>query len=65
LTIAAYSLVLAALSVAPLAVVAPAREAGVVVVAVWGVYRMQERERAAAKLAGAGAVVLGALLLVI
>ena len=65
LTIAAYSLVLVALSVAPLAVVAPAREAGVVVVAVWGVYRMHERERAAAKLAGAGAVVLGALLLVV
>jgi drug/metabolite transporter (DMT)-like permease len=53
------------LSVAPLAVVAPAREAGVVVVAIWGVYRLHEGERAAAKLAGAGAVVVGALLLVL
>jgi drug/metabolite transporter (DMT)-like permease len=65
LTVAAYSLVLLALSIAPLAVVAPAREAGVVVVAVWGVFRLHERERAAAKLAGAAAVVLGALLLVV
>jgi drug/metabolite transporter (DMT)-like permease len=65
LTVAAYSLILLALSLAPLAVVAPAREAGVVVVAIWGVYRLHEGERAAAKLAGAGAVVLGALLLVL
>jgi len=65
LTVAAYSLVLAALSIAPLAVVAPAREVGVVIVAVWGVYRLHEGDRAGAKLAGAGAVVMGGLLLVL
>jgi drug/metabolite transporter (DMT)-like permease len=64
LTIAAYSLVLIALSIAPLAVVAPAREAGVVVVAAWGVFRLGERERAGRKLMGAVAVVVGAFLLI-
>jgi drug/metabolite transporter (DMT)-like permease len=64
LTIAAYSLVLLALSLAPLAVVAPAREAGVVVVAAWGVYRLGERERAAQKLIGSAALVAGAFLLI-
>jgi drug/metabolite transporter (DMT)-like permease len=64
LTIAAYSLVLVALSMAPLAVVAPAREAGVVVVAAWGVFVLGERERAAQKLSGAAAVVIGAFLLI-
>ena len=64
LTIVAYSLVLLALSLAPLAVVAPAREAGVVVVAAWGVYRLGERERAAQKLLGSLTVVAGAFLLI-
>jgi drug/metabolite transporter (DMT)-like permease len=64
LTIAAYSLVLLALSIAPLAVVAPAREAGVVVVAAWGIARLGERQRAAQKLAGALFVVAGAILLI-
>lgn len=63
LTIVAYSLVLVALSLAPLAVVAPAREAGVVVVAAWGIYRLAERERAGQKLVGSVAVVAGAFLL--
>jgi drug/metabolite transporter (DMT)-like permease len=64
LTIAAYSLVLLALSLAPLAVVAPAREAGVVIVAAWGIFRLGERERATQKLAGSAAVVAGAFLLI-
>lgn len=64
LTIAAYSLVLLALSIAPLAVVAPAREAGVVVVAAWGILQLGERERAAQKLIGSLAVVAGGLLLI-
>jgi drug/metabolite transporter (DMT)-like permease len=64
LTIAAYSLVLLALSIAPLAVVAPAREAGVVVVAGWGIFRLGEGDRAVQKLIGAVAVVVGAFLLI-
>ena len=36
LTVGAYGLALAALSLAPLALVAPLRESGVVVVALWG-----------------------------
>jgi drug/metabolite transporter (DMT)-like permease len=64
LTVAAYSLVLVALSLAPLAVVSPAREAGVVIVAAWGVFRLGERERAAQKLTGSVAVVVGAILLI-
>jgi drug/metabolite transporter (DMT)-like permease len=64
LTISAYSLVLVALSIAPLAVVAPAREAGVVVVAGWGIFRLGESERAAQKLIGSVAVVAGAFLLI-
>ncbi|HET7582782.1 MAG TPA: EamA family transporter [Candidatus Limnocylindria bacterium] len=64
LTVAAYSLVLLALSIAPLAVVAPAREAGVVVVAGWGVFRLGETERAMQKLVGAVFVVAGAFLLI-
>jgi drug/metabolite transporter (DMT)-like permease len=64
LTVAAYSLVLIALSIAPLAVVAPSREAGVVIVAGWGIFRLGERERAWQKLIGSLAVVAGAFLLI-
>jgi len=63
LTIGAYGLALAALSLAPLALVAPLRESGVVVVALWGVLRLGERERAPLKLTGAAAVLAGAALL--
>jgi drug/metabolite transporter (DMT)-like permease len=63
LTVAAYGLTLAALSLAPLALVAPLRESGVVVVALWGVLRLGERERAPLKLGGAAAVLTGAALL--
>ncbi|MDQ6681697.1 MAG: DMT family transporter [Chloroflexota bacterium] len=65
LTISAYSLVLLAFSIAPLALVAPAREAGVVLVAGWGIARLGERERPVAKLMGATSVLVGAALLVI
>jgi drug/metabolite transporter (DMT)-like permease len=64
LSVTAYGLALAALSLAPLALVAPLRESGVVLVAVWGVFRMGERERASLKLAGAAVVLAGAALLV-
>jgi drug/metabolite transporter (DMT)-like permease len=58
-----YILVLIALSIAPLAVVAPVREIAVVAVAVWGVWRLGERQRPAIKLAGAAATALGVALL--
>jgi drug/metabolite transporter (DMT)-like permease len=59
LTLAAYTMVLAALSVAPLALVAPLRETGVVIVAVWGVVRLGERERARLRIAAAATVLVG------
>jgi drug/metabolite transporter (DMT)-like permease len=63
MSIGAYGLALAALSLAPLVLVAPLRESGVVVVALWGVLRMGERDRAALRLTGAAAVLAGAALL--
>ncbi|HSS92599.1 MAG TPA: EamA family transporter [Candidatus Dormibacteraeota bacterium] len=59
----AYLLVLLALSIAPLAVVAPVRETAVVAVAVWGVWRLRERQAAALKLSGAFATLAGVALL--
>jgi len=59
----AYLLVLVALSLAPLAIVAPVRELAIVAVAVWGVWRLGERQAAPLKLAGAGATLLGVALL--
>ena len=58
-----YLLVLAALSIAPLSVVAPVRETAVVAVAVWGVWKLRERKGAPLKLFGAGATLLGVALL--
>ena len=58
-----YSLVLLALSIAPLAVVAPVREVAIVAVAVWGVWKLRERRAAALKIAGAGATLIGVSLL--
>lgn len=62
---AGYFLVLWALSLAPLAVVAPVREVAIVAVAVWGVWRLRERERAAMKVSGAVATLAGMALLAI
>jgi drug/metabolite transporter (DMT)-like permease len=59
----AYLLVLVALSLAPLSVVAPVRETAVVAVAVWGVWRLRERQSAALKLSGAVATLVGVGLL--
>jgi drug/metabolite transporter (DMT)-like permease len=58
-----YFLVLWALSLAPLAVVAPVRETAVVAVAVWGVWRLRERSGVAMKLGGAVATLAGIALL--
>ena len=59
----AYLLVLVALSLAPLAIVAPVRELAIVAVAIWGVWRLGERQAAGLKLAGAAATLLGVVLL--
>lgn len=58
-----YLLVLWALSLAPLAVVAPVRETALVAVAVWGVWKLRERSGAALKLSGAVATLAGVALL--
>jgi drug/metabolite transporter (DMT)-like permease len=60
---AGYVLVLWALSLAPLAVVAPVRETAIVAVAVWGVWRLRERKGAVAKLFGAVVTLTGVALL--
>jgi drug/metabolite transporter (DMT)-like permease len=60
---AGYFLVLWALSLAPLAVVAPVRETSIVAVAAWGVWRMHERRGVAWKLSGAAATLVGVALL--
>ena len=59
LSLGAYTLVLAALSLAPIVLVAPLRETGVVLVALWGVLRLGERERAAWRIGGAIVVLAG------
>jgi drug/metabolite transporter (DMT)-like permease len=68
LSLGAYLLVLLAYSFAPLATVAPLREAGIVLAAAWGVVRLKESSGgrdAATKIAAAGLVVLGAILLAV
>jgi len=62
---AGYFLVLWALSLAPLAVVAPVRETALVAVAVWGVWRLGERGQAGWKLSGAVATLAGVALLAV
>lgn len=59
LMLGSYFLVLIALSIAPLAVVAPLRESAVVLVAGWGVWRLGERGGAYLRLAGAVMIVAG------
>ena len=59
----AYLLVLVALSLAPLAIVAPVRETAIVAVAIWGVWRLGERKAAGLKLAGAASTLVGVVLL--
>lgn len=58
-----YFLVLWALTLAPLALVAPVRETAIVGVAVWGVWRLHERRGAAIKLSGAALALAGVALL--
>jgi drug/metabolite transporter (DMT)-like permease len=65
LNVGAYLLVLTALSVAPLALVSPVRESAIVLVAVWGVWRMRERQHLVLKLGGAAAVLGGIVLIAV
>ncbi len=68
LALAAYLLVLVAYSIAPLATVAPLRESGIVLAAAWGTLRLGEasgRREAGSRVAAAGLVVVGAILLAV
>jgi drug/metabolite transporter (DMT)-like permease len=57
-----YYLILVALRIAPLAIVAPLRESAIVLVAVWGMWRLHERQGAWLRAAGALTIALGAVL---
>jgi uncharacterized membrane protein len=63
LMVGGYTLVLTALAIAPLAGVAPLRESATVLAAGWGILRLGERDGAAWRLAGAGCIAVGAILL--
>lgn len=66
LSLSAYLLVLVAYSIAPLATVAPLRESGIVLAAAWGALRLGEAaagREAVTRIAAAGLVVIGAVLL--
>ncbi|HZT96935.1 MAG TPA: hypothetical protein VFB34_08870 [Chloroflexota bacterium] len=58
-----YLLILIAFRLAPLALVAPLRESSVVLAALWGIWKLGERERVWLRLAGAAAVAAGAALI--
>jgi uncharacterized membrane protein len=63
LIIGTYMLILLAFEIAPLAGVAPLREATTILAAAWGVVVLKERDHAGTRLAAAGAVAVGAILL--
>jgi drug/metabolite transporter (DMT)-like permease len=66
ITLAAYLLILIALSVAPLTAVAPLRESAIVIASAWGALRLGEagdRSDAARRIGASVFVVLGAILL--
>jgi drug/metabolite transporter (DMT)-like permease len=68
LSLGAYLLVLFAYAIAPLATVAPLRESGIVLAAAWGAIRLREaagRRDAGTRIAAAGLVVVGAILLAV
>jgi hypothetical protein len=65
MSLVGYLLILVAYSIAPLTIVAPLREAAVVLVAGWGSFRLHEaasRGDGYWRVGGAGLVLLGALL---
>jgi drug/metabolite transporter (DMT)-like permease len=62
---AAYFMILFALSVAPLAIIAPLRESAIVLVTAWGIWRLGERRGAWIRVAGALAILAGIALLTV
>jgi drug/metabolite transporter (DMT)-like permease len=58
-----YLMILFALRVAPLSVVAPARESAIVLVTGWGIWRLEERQGVWLKVSGALGIVAGIVLL--
>ncbi|MBA2380528.1 MAG: hypothetical protein H0V73_00320 [Chloroflexi bacterium] len=68
ITLAAYLLILVALTVAPLTAVAPLRESAIVLASGWGAFRLREaanRRDALQRIGSAGLVLVGALLLAV
>lgn len=61
----AYGLILIALTLAPVALVAPLRESAIVLVTAWGIWRLKEREGALLRIAGAVTIVVGIVLIAI
>ena len=61
----AYGLMLIALTLAPVALVAPLRESAIVLVTAWGIWRLKEREGAVLRIAGAVAIVVGIVLIAV
>jgi drug/metabolite transporter (DMT)-like permease len=61
----AYFMILFALSVAPLAIIAPLRESAIVLVTAWGIWRLGERRGAWIRVAGALAILGGIALLTV
>jgi len=59
----AYAITLYALSVLPVAIVAPLRESAIVLVTGWGIWRLRERSGAPLRIAGALAIVTGIALI--
>jgi drug/metabolite transporter (DMT)-like permease len=59
----AYGLALIALTLAPVAIVAPLRESAIVLVTAWGVWRLKERDGMALRMAGAVAILAGIVLI--
>ncbi len=62
---ATYYAAILALALAPVTLVAPARESAIVLVSAWGVVRLRERQGATLKVAGAVGIMAGLVLLVV
>jgi drug/metabolite transporter (DMT)-like permease len=60
-----FLIILIALRLAPLAVVAPLRESAIVLVTIWGIWRMDERHKVWLRLLGAGLVATGAAIVAV
>lgn len=65
LIVGAYFIILAAYSIAPLAIVSPLRESAVVLATAWGIFGLGEHEGAAQRMGGAALIAAGAALTVI